>query len=422
MTVRRKLSRIVAAGGAVAVLMGLAACAGDSSEDGPTKITFSYLWAGDEAKIVESLIETFNESQDDVVVEGISNPDGAAQLASLSGSRAQFDVSDHFGESVGAWVDQGLLADLTPFIEADQFDIDDFVPESIEPLTVDGNVYSLPLSAYTYQLVYNKKAFEEAGLQPPTTIEEMLEAGRALTTTENGRVTRLGFGPVQLKGMNWQLGGEWTKDGEPAPTTDEAVASLQLYLDQIAGLDESAVRSFVASFGDYWSADNPFFNGQVAMVIDGPWLISMSERYAPDFEYGVVEIPVPAAKPELAGTAPLNVSTVFIAANSEKKEAAWEFVKFMVSPEALLAFNVPTTNIPARSSMAASPELAELGPNYQAFVTSLNEGQLKYLPAAPWTVEYGALMATAQNEVYDGTTSPQDAVARLVEAAKGLGE
>lgn len=411
--------RLAAAGTAAALAIGLTSgCTATSGgADGSTEITFSYLWAGPEAEVLEGLIEEFNGSQDEVVVTGVSSPDTAAQLTALSGSRPQFDVSDHFGDSVGTWVDQGLLADLTPFIERDGFDVDDFVPSSLEPLTVDGNVYSLPIATYTYQLMYNKTLLAEAGLDVPTTFEELVAAGKALTQVEGGAVTRLGFAPLDLKTMTWAAGGEWVQDGVPAPDADAVSAAANLYLEQTEDVDPSAAQSFVASFGDYWSENNPFFTGQVAMTIDGPWFVAMTKQYAPELDWGVANIPVPADHPEIAGTAPLNISTLFIANNSEKKDAAWEFVKFLMSPDSLATFNRQLTNIAPRYSLAQDPTLAELGENYLAFVDSLNTGTLKTMPAAPWTVEYGTLIFETQNDIYQGVSSPADAIDRLVAEA-----
>lgn len=413
-------------------LATVAACSGNDdggggSGDGetPTEITFSYLWAGPEGQAVEDLIEQFNESQDDVVVSGVSSPDTAAQLAALSGTRAQFDVSDHFGDAVGTWADQGLLADLSPMIESDDYDLTDFVDGSLEPLTVDGQVYSLPLATYTYQLVYNQTILDEAGIEPPTTFDELVDAGTALTTVENGTVTRLGFGPLDLRSMVWAAGGEWVQDGAPSPTTEELETVAGLYLQQLddSGTNPSTAATFTSSFGDYWSSDNPFYTGQVAMTLDGPWHTAMTQQYAPeDFEWGVTSIPVPSDRPELEGTAPLHISTIFIPQNSEKKEAAWEFVKFMMEPEAQVYFNTALANISPRTSLADDADLADLGENYMTFVELQNSGQLKSLPAAPWTNEYLAVIGQTQTDIYEGNVSLADGVARLANDASSLAD
>lgn len=417
---KKQLRRVATASLAAVSLVALAGCAGGADSSGPTEITFSYLWAGPEAEVLEGLISQFNASQSEVVVKGVSSPDTAAQLAALSGSRAQFDVSDHFDDSVGTWVDQGLLADLTPMIEADGYDLTDFVAGSMDPLTVDGKVYSLPLATYTNQLVYNKDLLAEAGIQPPTTFEELVAAGRALTKTDGDRVTRLGFAPLDIRTMTWAAGGEWVDGGKPAPTAAQVETAAGLYMDQIQGLNIDAVKSFVASFGDYWSADNPFYTGQFAMTLDGPWHAAMTKQYAPDFNWGVAPIPVPADQPQLAGIAPLKISTIFIPQNSEKKEAAWKFVKFMMSPEALVTFNTQLANIPPRVSLASDPALADLGENYLSFVRLQNSGTLKTFPAAPWVVGYNTLIADTQKAIYEGTVPTAEGVAQLVSGASGL--
>ena len=46
------------------------------------------------------------------------------------------------------------------------------------------------------------------------------------------------------------------------------------------------------AFGNFASPDNPFFNGKVAMIMQGVWMNNFIKNYAPsDFEYGAAAFP-----------------------------------------------------------------------------------------------------------------------------------
>src|SRR5690554_449358 len=167
----QKTWRVVGAAAMAAVTVaGLAGCAsGGADADGKTEITFSYLWGGAEAEALEEIIADFNDSQDEIVVKGVSSPDQQKQLTSMSSSNGSFDISDNFGNNVGAWASKGVLAPLDEAIAAEGIDIDDFIPSAMEQMVYDGTTYALPIAIHSFQLLYNKTLLDEAGITPPTT-------------------------------------------------------------------------------------------------------------------------------------------------------------------------------------------------------------------------------------------------------------
>ncbi len=106
------LTRAVALSGVLAASVALGGCAA-AAPSGPTTITFSYLWGGEEAKALEKIIADFNASQSDIKVVGVSSPDAQKQLTSMSSSNGSFDISDNFGNTVGSWASKGILAPWT---------------------------------------------------------------------------------------------------------------------------------------------------------------------------------------------------------------------------------------------------------------------------------------------------------------------
>jgi hypothetical protein len=158
--------RFVGLGLASAAAVGtVTSCSkGPSSSGGQTTITFSYLWTGQEAKALESVIARFNASQRDIVVKGVSNPDSQAQLAAMTGSKGAFDISDNFGTATGDWASKGIIRSLEEYIQRDKYDISDFVPSALDACRYQKQVYQLPIAVNNYALFYNKTLFAKAGI------------------------------------------------------------------------------------------------------------------------------------------------------------------------------------------------------------------------------------------------------------------
>jgi multiple sugar transport system substrate-binding protein len=62
--------------------------------------------------------------------------------------------------------------------------IADFLPETIEAVTVGGEIYALPLEMEPVAIFYNKAAFEEKGISQPQDWAELKEAAAKLKTAD----------------------------------------------------------------------------------------------------------------------------------------------------------------------------------------------------------------------------------------------
>lgn len=420
MQVKLNTRRLMVAGAlATATMVVLSGCAGGSGDaDGPTEITFSYLWGGEEAKVLEEIIADFNASQDEIVVTGVSSPDTQKQLTSMSSSNGSFDISDNFGNTVGAWASKGILAPLDEAIAAEGIDIDDFVPSAMEQMTYDGKIYSVPIAIHSFQLLYNTRLLEEAGITPPKTMDELADAIQKLTVVdESGRITQLGLGSANdsttLTTLGYAFGGSW--DGEDGPTPADAgnLEALEWYQENvIEPVGAEAMAAFVSGQGEYLSAQDPFFSGKVAMIIDGEWRSASAAKIAPDFEWGVTAIP--AASPELENSTQVTASTLFIPANSKHKEEAATFLAYLVSEEPMEKFSAALGNLAGRTSLADSDVFADLQ-DFDVWAAAASSPNAKSLASLPYSAEYATDLATAFDEVVRLTATPEEAIATVEE-------
>jgi multiple sugar transport system substrate-binding protein len=383
----------------------------------PVEITFSYLWTGAEAEALEAVIADFNESQEAIVVKGVSSPDFQAQLASMSTSESAFDISDNFGSGVGAWAETGLLEPLDGYIERDGFDVEDFPESVMEQMRYDGGIYSMPIAVHTQMLLYNRALYAEAGItEPPETMEQWADAiAQTTVVASDGTIEQLGYHNAEIgtsmTTLGMLFGGRWVDDsGAPTPTDEGNLAGLQFYVDNITepyGADQ--VLRFTSGFGEYASAQNPFFTGQVASVIDGEWQPVMIEQFAPDLDYGVAPLPYPADQPELQGTTEVSTSTLFIPSNAEHKDEAWEFMKFLLGADGMTAFTRALGNLPARTSLLDDPVYDEI-PNFDVWLDGLRSENAAAIPSVPYIAEYTADLNTAFDDIVNGRATPEEAM------------
>jgi glucose/mannose transport system substrate-binding protein len=144
-------------------------------------IIFHYWTAGGEKEAIDELFKLFKEKHPDVEI--LENPvaggGGANMLAVLMGNLESGNppdiFQDHQGNQQKGYIDAGYLEEVNELWEKTNFE--SRINEAwVKSLKFDGKVYSVPINAHrTNWLWYNKPIFDELGLKPPETYDELLE-------------------------------------------------------------------------------------------------------------------------------------------------------------------------------------------------------------------------------------------------------
>ncbi len=400
----------------------------DTAQNGDAvPITFSYLWAGAEAEAIEKIIADYNGSQDKVVVKGVSSPDMQKQLASMSSKAGAFDISDHFGNGVGAFAATGAIQPLDDLLSPELMgDLDDFVPAALQQMRYDGKLYSMPIAVHTFQLLYNTRLLKEAGVEPPTTFAELEVAIEALTKVDdNGEILQLGLGYPSLANnlttLAYANGG--TFDGsdpdKPEPTPEDPGVMQALDMWKTAVVDKfgaDKLTKFKAGWGEYMTAIDPFYSEKVAMIIDGAWHTSMIPEVVPELEYGVG--PVPHGPNGEPGSTQLTASTLFIPSNAKNPQEAADFMGYLCSSEGALAFAKALANLPSRISLADDPSMRE-DEKFAVFLDSLKEGdKISAFASAPYANQYSVDLNAAFDNINSDIATPEEAMSDLTSKAE----
>lgn len=403
------------------VLIAVSACSSGSTSGGTVTVDFPYLWGGPEAQALEGVISDFNKSQTGIVVKGVSSPDFQKQLAQMSGASG-FDISDNFGSTVGSWASKGILQPLDDYMKQDGYNSGDFVPAALQSNQYQGKTYALPIAVHTLLLMYNKKLFSDAGISgPPTTIGDLQSDITKLTKVDtSGNITQLGMRSPDFITLAYAFGGKWyDSSGSPTPDSAGNIAALHFWVDNVVkkyGADK--IKKFESGYGEYASAQNPFYTGKVAMTLDGEWQPVFIKQYASNLDWGVVPIPYPDSSPNLKESTQLTSSMFFIPKNAPHKKEAWTFLKYLTGPDAMTKFTHALGNLPARKSILGSPLYNDL-PQFTAWLNSMKSPNVQIFASLPTAAQYQKDLSDEFGLISNLQDTPEAGMAKVKSKAAG---
>ena len=188
---KRNLLLGLTAAMSLAMLTGCSSGSQESGEsaaenaDGKIEIEFWHCMGASNGELIQELTDAFNASQDKIVVKAVhqgSYTEASTKMqAALSAQEAPVVAQMEIG-SLGVFADSGQLVDLQKYVDAEDFDLDDFMPGLLDASYYDGKLIALPHSRSLPVLYYNKDLFAQAGIEnPPETWDELKETTAALT-------------------------------------------------------------------------------------------------------------------------------------------------------------------------------------------------------------------------------------------------
>jgi raffinose/stachyose/melibiose transport system substrate-binding protein len=156
----------------------------DTSKDEVVTLTLWHQSVGEtdpSAKVLADLIKQWNEEHPNIQVEedGVTGEQYKTKIkTALAGGEAA-DIFYMWGGSfVQPYIQAENILPLDDYLE--QSTIDAMLPGTVEAVTVDGKIYSLPCYTHIANLYCNEELFEKAGATIPTTYEELLAAADKL--------------------------------------------------------------------------------------------------------------------------------------------------------------------------------------------------------------------------------------------------
>jgi multiple sugar transport system substrate-binding protein len=412
----RRGRAIVAAGVAVPALLLASACTGSSgggSSDNPdAKVTINF-WHGwsapSEIAAIDANVKAFEAANPNITVKVTSNvtDDKINQALRAGGSNAPDVVSSFTTDNVGEFC-SGPFVDLSSFLDQDGIDPTKvFPPATLQYTQYNGSQCTLPLLADAYGLYYNKDMLAAAGIKhPPKTLSEFDADALKLTKSDGDTYSQLGFMPDYhgYETTTSHYAAMWNPtyfddSGKSTVGTDPAFAQSFEWqkglVDKLGGY--SKLEKYRTTFGDEFSAKNPFQTGQVAMSLDGEWRAGFIEDANVDFDWGVAPFPVPDDQADTYGKGYLSGTIIGISSKSEKQNAAWEFVKYLTTnTDAVVSFANTIHNVPSTFDALKSPDFDQSN-GMSTFVKIAQNPNSNTTPASP---NGGAYQLTLQDAGY----------------------
>jgi len=233
----------------------------------------------------------------------------------------------------------GWLADLTEDVESnDDWDWGDFQSGPVESTTVDDEVVGVPIITEREVLYYRKDLLEAAGLEVPTTLDELESASEAIEQANPGTagfVARTGVAAsvTQFSSFLHSQGGDWIdEDGNAALDTKEFKSAVELYGKLIREYGPANVSTDMS-----WpEAMAIFTQGGAAFYTEADSLYKNATDPANSTVSETVGFaPFPAGDD---GARPYNVPSwaLGVSAESVNSDNAWKFIEYFTSQEKVL--------------------------------------------------------------------------------------
>lgn len=249
-----------------------------------------------------------------------------------------------------------------------------FPPVMKESATYGDGVYGYVQHIGIHLPVINTTMYEEAGVEPPNTYEELAAANQVLDAPDG---SRYGIDLATTKDGSWNVlhwsailkayGGQILNDDGTAAAfnTPEGLEATKVY------------RSL--THAELGAHDSAFIAEQTAMMWNGPWQKSNLEQSNPDLKYKAIQpLEGPAGR---AAPAYVWFWAVSSAATPEQQDAAWRFLQWASAPEQYEAIYRNVGLIPITNEI---PEGLKDDEWVQAFNEGLQYANIYYSKNTVW--------------------------------------
>lgn len=357
----KKFARILSLTLVVSVLAAcLAGCGKNEdakgSSSGPQgdgeviEVTFWHVYSENfGATVIREMIDDFNASQDKIHVTGVYNPDMYPGL--MTNLQAEVASGSYPSICMIGYNYLNYFAGNFDYTDINDIDKDNWLKETFLPnilslAQADGAQLGVPMSISTPILYYNADLFKAAGIETvPTTWQEV----RAAAKTINEKTGKYGF-YMQEYADNWAVqgllesnGARMLTDGVATFASEEAAEAYQLLADMVL-TDKSALHV---------AADEgiaAFTSGEVGMLLGSSAKIGTTSSAA-SFDLKAVAFPGFGEGKEIRIPAGGNFLAI-TAQDDAERQAAFEFVKYVMQPENLAKWSSNTGYLPPREDVS----------------------------------------------------------------------
>lgn len=433
----RSHSRVLLLAAALAIAGLVAGCGtgrapatgGGAAARGPVTIEYWHINSADfGGPATEELIQRFNQTHPDIRVEAKFIPgsykgiiENAQAAVAARRPPAVIQVGYNFLDYVVQNFPHLPVEEAARRDRRDPDFLSNFPPQVLGLGRVNGKLEGMPFAISNPVLYYNADLFRRAGLDPdtpPATWEEVRRYARTIKEKTGAYGFYMQQPPdfwaeqalIESNGARllYEEGGK-LRTGIGSP---QAIEAFQLYAAMVLE-DQTALHAKLEE------GSQAFASGQVGMLVTTIAKRSYFEENS-RFALRTAKFPTFGNKPRRVPAG--GNALVILAQDPRQQEAAWEFVKYMVSPESLTIWVKGTGYLPPHKD--ATNE-THLGPFLRE--NPLMKPALEQLPdVVPWTSfpgKYGLqivqILINTRDDILSGKRRPEEA---LPDAARRIDE
>ena len=325
-------------------------------------------------KLMNELKAAFEKENPDITLTLVDSPFTGFHDKAITLFQAQksADVLLVQVDWVAEFADLGILEPLDSWLAKEPKEYIDNIPTTFQQKW-QGKQYYLPLHSGCVALYWNTEIFKNAGIAgPPKTWEEYVAIAKKVTNLEKkifATTATLQSDPptnmtYDIYPLIFQAGGSLIdeKTNKAVFNSPAGVKAIQWYVDLI-NKDKVAVPG-VLSNGEKEKRAN-FGAGNVAMMFEGPWGISIQKQLNPNLKYDIATLP----KGMTTGTV-VRGSLNTVTTQAQNKETAWKLVRWLSGPVGNEMWAKGTGDFPGRKDVAEKPFYKE-NKLVQAFVQQM---------------------------------------------------
>lgn len=415
---------------ALAMAFALTACGGSGMSDQGTsgsgagstgevkEMDMFWFSDGGDTAAMQKLIDQYQTENPNIKINLIEIPFEDIQnkiMVSVSGGTPP--ALARTTESVTSFINEATI-DFADYVDKDEL-LSQFLPSIHNYFVLNDKVCSVPTDVTANGLIYNKTAFEKAGVSVPTSPDDIWtweEFEQALKTVmEKGGVQ---YGLVidnpthRWSTILYEFGGSLANENGGNLSSPESLAAIE-YTKHL--FDEGIVPKSTWLGGE--DPNNMFRSGQVAAHLSGNWIFINYRDNITDFEWGVTYLPTEVTRSSVPGGKQL---TAFEGSGMEQE--AVDFIMWVTAQEQNAQY--------CEESLLISPRLDNAELNYsfgtEYFAIMANELD-NTVPEASFDWGYPNLSAELQtileegfSEVINGTMTAQELAAEADAATNAL--
>lgn len=447
---------------AVMVAAWAAGCGGSErsldefiAEDGRITVEFWHAMSGGQASSLNTIIDQFNDSQDQYYVKGVYQGGYSSLsqklIASLYGGK-QPAASQMYESWATRFLKFQCLQPVDYFIRQDTEWRENGLPDMFETLVENNSYYlvryedgtyrldeeqgqltlaTLPANKSVYVLYVNETMMRELGFEePPGTWAELRALADAMTIRRaDGVIERYGYATRRnmeaLTPFVFMTGQNYMDENDEFTFTEYDVKSaMEFVYDLVVGENSSG-------YVEPGYLSNVFGNGRVGMYIGSTASFPFNNMAVGNkFIWRAYPLPV-RQEGDRGGVLSQGTNVGLFRAGfsgngvlpKEVQQGAWEFLKYLVSPEITAQWAMDTGYMPVRRSASELPKMQEFMAENENFTNAFSQlDRIMFEPKPIWWDNVRNILNREVPSVLDDRKTVPQALASAQERARVIQE